>query len=147
MSTTAHNAALTALEDEVSLKEDVIRTQSLEMESLRRELRVKEARCTDLESSQRIAQKELAKAQGMQHDLEDLVGALRRDTATHELQTQTEREQKATQPPPGAKETPVTQPCDSTSKRSVPNFGLAPKGVSTPLPSIDLTYAEHSRNL
>ena len=95
MANPVQNARLTALEDEISLKEDAIRAQALELESLRRELRVKEARCTDLESSQRIGQKELAKAQGMQHDLEELVSALRRDTTTHELQLQSEREQKA----------------------------------------------------
>ena len=39
MATPVQNASLTALEDEVSLKEDVIRAQSLELESLRRELR------------------------------------------------------------------------------------------------------------
>ena len=56
-------------------------------------------------------------------------------------------EEKASVEPVASKATSRTQPSDGISKKSVPNFGLAPHLVSHALPSTALMYAEKMRHL
>ena len=94
MAITAQNARITSLEEEVLLKEDALRAQADELDSLRRQLRNEESAKRELFSSEQLARAQHKTAVGDAKDLQLLVESLRRELQTAELTVTTEREAK-----------------------------------------------------
>ena len=90
----AQNARIASLEEEVLLKEDALRAQADELDSLRRQLRAEESAKRELIASEQLARAQHKTAVGDAKDLQMLVESLRRELQAAELTATTEREAK-----------------------------------------------------